>query len=85
MGAARRIAVILERPPPTPDRTEGGGGITLTLTSESEDSEEEEADTLAERAERAGEGDQPLPSHPPKWDLTLPDEHLQCLSGRKDP
>ena len=72
------------RLPPTPGRPAGGGGIELTLSSVSEDSEEEEADTLTERAERAGEGDRPLPRFPPKWDLSLPDECLRRFSRRED-
>ena len=71
------------RLPPTPGRPAGGGGIELTLSSVSEDSEEE-ADTLTERAERAGEGDRPLPRFPPKWDLSLPDECLRRFSRRED-
>ena len=67
-----------------PGRPAGGGGIALTLSSVSEDSEEEEADALTERAERAGEGDQPLPRFPPEQDLSLPDESLQRLSRRED-
>ena len=61
----------------------GGGGIALALPSVSEDAEEE-ADTRTEQAERAGEGDQPLPCFPPEQDLSLPDERLQCLSERGD-
>ena len=60
-----------------------GGGITLALSSASEDAEEEE-DTRTEQAERAGEGNRPLPRFPPERDLTLPDEHLQRLSERGD-
>ena len=66
-----------------PDSPEGGGGIALIISSESEDSEEG-ADTLAERAEQAGEVDQPLPRFPPERDLFLPDERLRRLSERED-
>ena len=69
---------------PTPDHPEGVGGTALTLSSVSEDSEEEEADTLAEGAERAGEGDRPLPRFPPERDLSRPDECLRRRSGRED-
>ena len=82
---ARRTAATLEGPPPYARSSEGRGGIALTLTSESEDSDEEEANTLAERAERAGERDQPQPSYPHERDLTPPDERLQRHSGREDP
>ena len=74
----------LERPPPAPGRLEEGGGIALTLTSESEDPEEDGSDTLAEWAERAGEGDRPPPCFPPERDLSRPDDCLWRFSGRED-
>ena len=63
---------LLERLPPTPGRPAGGEGIALALSSTSED--KEEVDARAERAERAGEGDRPLPSFVPERGLSLPDE-----------
>ena len=72
----------LERPPPTPGRPVGRGGITLTLSSVPEDAEEEKADAFTERAERAGEGDQPLSRFPPERDLSLP-EWERSRSGGK--
>ena len=59
----------------------GGRGIAPALSSGSEYPEEEEADTLAERTERAGEGDRPLPRFPPERDLSLPDDRLRQRSG----
>ena len=73
-----------QRLPPTPDHPEEGEGITLTPSAGSEDSEEEEADTLAKRAEQAGEGNRPLLRFPPERDLSLPDECLRSCSGRED-
>ena len=53
--------------------------MALTPSSEAEGS-----DALAKRAERAGEGDRPLPRFPLEWDLSRSDDRLRRLSGRED-
>ena len=74
---------LLERPSPAPERLAGEEGNALGPPPQ--DSEEDEAEALAERAERAGEGDRPLPRFPPERDLSLPVDRPWHLSGREDP